>query len=264
MNPGAATTTTATFNNAMRNIGYSNNQFYRSANVVNSGPGGNIERNRIWLDLVSPTNETTRTLVAYVDGATTGKDRMFDALTDYKSAQNFYSLIGEEVMTIQGKGLPFVQDDRVPLGVKIPSNGIYKIAIGAVDGLFERGQNIYLEDKTLGVIHDLRQNPYSFTGTSGIINDRFVLRYTNETLGNEDFQNNSDVLISSSDVITVYSSNETIQSIQIHNVLGQLLVNQKNVNADTFEINTLQKNKAPLIIQVTLENGKKVSKKLIF
>ncbi|MEL1247111.1 choice-of-anchor D domain-containing protein [Flavobacterium helocola] len=264
MNPGAATTTTATFNNAMRNIGYSNNQFYRSANVVNSGPGGNIERNRIWLDLVSPTNETTRTLVAYVDGATTGKDRMFDALTDYKSAQNFYSLIGEEVMTIQGKGLPFEQEDRVPLGVKIPSSGIYKIAIGAVDGLFERGQNIYLEDKTLGVIHDLRQNPYSFTGNSGIINDRFVLRYTNETLGNEDFQNNSDVLISSSDVITVYSSNETIQSIQIHNVLGQLLVNQKNVNADTFEINTLQKNKAPLIIQVTLENGKKIAKKLIF
>ena len=71
-------------------------------------------------------------------------------------------------------------------------------------------------------------------------------------------------MISSSDVITVYSSNETIQSIQIHNVLGQLLVNQKNVNADTFEINTLQKNKAPLIIQVTLENGKKIVKKLIF
>ena len=189
---------------------------------------------------------------------------MFDAFTDYKLAQNFYSLIDDQIMAIQGKGLPFEQEDRVPLGVKIPSNGIYKIAIAAVDGLFESDQTIYLEDKALGVIHDLRQNPYSFTGTSGIINDRFVLRYTNETLGNEDFQNNSDVLISSSDVITVYSSNETIQSIQIHNVLGQLLVNQKNVNADTFEINTLQKNKAPLIIQVTLENGKKIVKKLIF
>ena len=32
----------------------------------------------------------------------------------------------------------------------------------------------------------------------------------------------------------------------------------------TFEINTLQKNKAPLIVQVTLENGKKIVKKLIF
>ena len=94
---------------------------------MNSAPDGNIERHRIWLDLVSPTNQTTRTLVAYVEGATEGKDRMFDALTDYKSAQNFYSLIADQVMTIQGKGLPFEQEDRVPLGVKIPSNGIYKI-----------------------------------------------------------------------------------------------------------------------------------------
>ena len=264
MNPGAATTTTALFNNAMRDKGYSNSQFYRNANTTNAGPGGDVERHRIWLDLVSPTNETTRTLVAYVEGATAGKDRMFDAFTDYKLAQNFYSLIDDQVMAIQGKGLPFEQEDRVPLGVKIPSNGIYKIAIASVDGLFESGQTIYLEDKSLGVIHDLRQNPYSFTGTSGILNDRFVLRYTNETLGNEDFENNSDVLISSADVITVYSNTTTIQSIQIHNVLGQLLVNQKNVNADTFEINTLQKNNAPLIIQVTLENGKKVAKKLIF
>ena len=93
-----------------------------------------------------------------------------------------------------------------------------KIAIAAVDGLFERGQTIYLEDKVLGIIHDLRQNPYSFTGTSGILNDRFVLRYTNETLGNEDFENNSDVLIFSSDLINIQSFNQTIQSVTIHNV----------------------------------------------
>ena len=261
---GAATTTTAIFNNAMRNIGYSNNQFYRSANVVNSAPDGNIERHRIWLDLVSPTNQTTRTLVAYVEGATEGKDRMFDALTDYKSAQNFYSLIDDQVMTIQGKGLPFYQDDKVPLGIKIASNGIYKIAIGAIDGLFEQGQNIYLEDKLLGIIHDLRQAPYTFTGTSGIVNNRFVLRYTNETLGNDDFINNSDVLIFSSDLINIQSFNQTIQSVTIHNVLGQLLVNELNVNSDKLEIKSLQKNKAPLIVQVTLENGKKIVKKLIF
>jgi hypothetical protein len=71
-------------------------------------------------------------------------------------------------------------------------------------------------------------------------------------------------LISSSDVITVQATNQSIQSVQIHNVLGQLLINEKEINAETFEINTLQKNKAPLIIQVTLENGKKIAKKLIF
>lgn len=263
MNPGVATTTTATFNNSMRNKGYSNSQFYRNSNSVDAG-FGDIERHRIWLDLVSPTNETTRTLVAYVEGASLGKDRMFDALTDYKSAQNFYSLIENQVMTIQSKGLPFDQNDRVPLGIKIPANGIYKIAIGALDGLFNQGQTIYLEDSFTGIIHDLRQNPYVFTGTAGIINDRFILRYTNETLGNDYFENDSNVLISSSDVITIHATNQTIQSVQIHNVLGQLLVNEKEINSDVFKISSLQKNKATLIIQITLENGKKVSKKLIY
>ena len=203
-------------------------------------------------------------MVAYVEGATTGKDRMFDAFTDYKLAQNFYSLIDNQVMAIQGKGLPFEQEDRVPLGVKIPSNGIYKIAIAAVDGLFESGQNIYLEDKSLGVIHDLRQNPYSFTGVSGIVNDRFVLRYTNETLGGDDFINNSDVLIFSSDVISVNAMSRTIQNVKIYNVLGQLLLDSDAVNSDTFETSKLQKNNTTLLVQVTLENGIKVTKKIVF
>ena len=264
MQPGGATTSTALFNNAMRSKNYSNSHFYRNASAANSGIGENIERHRIWLDLVSPTNETTRTLVGYVEGATAGKDRMFDAFTDYKLAQNFYSLIDDQIMAIQGKGLPFEQEDRVPLGVKIPSNGIYKIAIATVDGLFSSNQAIYLEDTALGIIHDLRQAPYTFTGTSGIVNNRFVLRYTNETLGNDDFINNSDVLIFSSDLINIQSFNQTIQSVTIHNVLGQLLVNELNVNSDKLEIKSLQKNKAPLIVQVTLENGKKIVKKLIF
>ena len=264
MNPGAATTSTALFNNAMRSKNYSNSHFYRNANTTNAEPSGDVERHRIWLDLVSPTNETTRTLVAYVDGATAGKDRMFDAFTDYKLAQNFYSLIDDQVMAIQGKGLPFEQEDRVPLGVKIPSNGIYKIAIAAVDGLFESGQTIYLEDKVLGVIHDLRQNPYSFTGTSGILNDRFVLRYTNETLGNEDFENlDNSVLITSGNNLSVTSLKETIKDVKVYDVLGRLIDNKQNVNSLSVSLNNIIKTNSALIIYVTLESGKQVIRKVL-
>ena len=264
MNPGAATTSTVLFNNSMRDKGYSNSQFYRNSNTTNAGPDGDMERHRIWLDLVSPTNETTRTLVAYVDGATTGKDRMFDAFTDYKLAQNFYSLIDDQVMAIQGKGLPFEQEDRVPLGLKIPSNGIYKIAIAAVDGLFESGQTIYLEDKSLGVIHDLRQNPYSFTGTSGVSNDRFVLRYTNETLGNEDFENlDNSVIVTSGNNLLVTSLKETIKDVKVYDVLGRLIDNKQNVNSLSISLNNIVKTNNALIIYVTLESGKQVIKKVL-
>jgi hypothetical protein len=264
MNPGAATSSTALFNNSMRNTSYSNSQFYRSSNSITSNSlGENLERHRIWLDLITP-NETTRTLVAYVDGATKDKDRMFDAATNYKMAQNFYSLIENDIMTIQGRALPFDANDKVPMGFKTSVSGNFTIALAEVDGVFNANQNIYLEDKELGIIHDLKLNPYSFNATSGINNARFVLRYKNETLGSDDFTNTDDVLVSSSNVIAIASPNQMIKNVQIHNVLGQLLVNETGISASTFEINSIQKNSVPLIIQITLENGVKVTKKIVF
>jgi hypothetical protein len=150
------------------------------------------------------------------------------------------------------------------MGLSVGATSNITIAIRKADGIFAQGQTVYLEDKQLNIIHNLSTAPYVFTSNAGIFSERFIIRYTNETLSNDDFENDSNILISSSDVITVQATNQSIQSVQIHNVLGQLLINEKEINAETFEINTLQKNKAPLLIQVTLENGKKVSKKLIF
>jgi hypothetical protein len=264
MNPGVAASSTALFNNSMRNTSYSNSQFYRSSNSITSNSlGEDLERHRIWLDLITP-NETTRTLVAYVDGATIDKDRLFDAATNYKMTQNFYSLIENDIMTIQGRALPFDVNDKVSMGFKTNISGNFSIALAEVDGLFSADQNIYLEDKELGIIHDLKLNPYSFTATSGINNERFVLRYENETLGSDDFTNTDDVLVSSSNVIAIASPNQMIKSVQIHNVLGQLLVNETGISASIFEINSIQKNSVPLIIQITLENGVKVTKKIVF
>lgn len=252
---GAAGSDNLIFNNSLRSKTYNNSQFYRTSN----------EKNRIWLDLINNSNNTAkRTLVGYVSNATYEKDRLYDAFTSVATTMNLYSIIGSDKMTIQGRQLPFDANDKVNLGYFVPTSGNYSIGIAALDGLFASGQNIYLEDKLLGVIHDLRSNPYSFSANAGEVNNRFVLRYTNETLGGDDFINNSDVLIFSSDLINIQSFNQTIQSVTIHNVLGQLLVNELNVNSDKLEIKSLQKNKAPLIIQVTLENGKKIVKKLIY
>ncbi|WP_394759583.1 choice-of-anchor D domain-containing protein [Flavobacterium sp.] len=270
MNAGAAATSTALFNNAMRDKGYSNSQFYRTANHIAEPTqelGGNIERNRIWIDLVSPTAETTRTLVAYVEGATLEKDRMFDALTDYKSAQNFYSLIGDEVMTIQGRSLPFDINDRVPMGIKIPTNGTYTIAIATVDGLFTgNAQKIYIEDKLLGTINDISEIPYQFVATQGITNDRFVLRYTNQALSNADFDLNENAItvFTSNNDIKINSSLESIKNYTVYNVLGQTLATKNNVNANQSVVSSIIKNNQALIVKVTLENGQTVIKKIIF
>jgi hypothetical protein len=266
----AAAGTMVTFTNAMRSKGYTNNKFYRIRNpqvteptVVDSSP---VERHRIWLDLIAPTGTTVRTLVGYIEGATLDKDRMYDAYSDYENDQNFFSLIDKEIMTIQGRPLPFDVNDAVPMGVAIPKTGNYTIAIGAVDGLFEdRQQTIYLEDKLLNVVHNLSASPYTFSIVKGIVKDRFVLRYTNP-LGTINFKDldNSVVVAASKEQIKIKSFIEDIKSITIYDVLGRELYTKDNVNAMEFFVNGIAISQQALIVKMTLANGLTVTKKIVY
>lgn len=245
-----------TFNNSMRSSTYDNAQFFRTSN----------ENGRIWLDLVASNGTNIRNLVAYTDGASNDRDRLYDAITDEKLNLNLYSLIGETPMTIQGRTLPFDQNDRVPMGVKIPQDGNYSIAIGVVDGFFtDANQEIYLEDKATNVIHNLRDAPYNFTSVAGNHANRFILRYTNETLGNDDvISDEANLWVISSDILSVKSTKNTIQSVRVFDVLGRHLAYYPNVDGYEVPLTTIQKNNAGLIIQVTLSNGAVISKKAIY
>lgn len=263
----AATPNTIDFNNSFRTgiayANHNNSDFFRNASATESFE--DQEKHRMWLDVVNTTTgQSDRTLLGYASNATHGRDHFYDCIHKPNTTVSFYSLIDKEPFIIQGRSLPFDVNDRVPMGLSVGATSNITIAIRKADGIFAQGQTVYLEDKQLNIIHNLSTAPYVFTSKAGIFSERFIIRYTNETLSNDDFENDSNILISSSDVITVQATNQSIQSVQIHNVLGQLLVNEKNISSESFEINTLQKNKAPLIIQVTLENGKKIAKKLIF
>ena len=131
---------------------------------------------------------------------------MFDAITDYKSAQNFYSLINENSMTIQGRALPFDAEDKVPLGFKTNVSGNYTLALAEVDGLFSNNQNIYLEDLELGIIHDLKSNPYAFYSNwlVLIIQDLYcdtLMKHLEMMI----FENSSNVLVSISNTISIHA-----------------------------------------------------------
>ncbi|MFN7013328.1 MAG: T9SS sorting signal type C domain-containing protein, partial [Bacteroidia bacterium] len=260
MNDDVAATQNVTFNNSLRSPSYANNQFYRN---VQGDENPSLVTSRIWLDIVDNANNSDRTLVGYTQGATADKDRLFDAVTAVGLSMKIYSLLEEDMLTIQGKSYPIDVNDRVALGVNITSNGNYSIAIAAIDGVAS-DLPIYLEDKTLNIIHDLRQAPYSFAATSGEFNDRFVLRYNNETLSNDYFVTNNEVMVISNDNIQVVSNATTISDVRIYNVLGQLLLEVNSIESNTFETSKLQKNNEALIIQVTLENGAKVNKKIVF
>lgn len=257
-----------TFRNAMRGNAITggtldNTQFFK--NTAANVQQGSIEKSRIWLDLISANGEISKTVVGYVAGATMEKDNRYDAYAKLNYGMTFYSLVGEEAIHIQGRALPFDDTDVVPMGMQLLSAGNYTVALAHLDGLFAGNQDIYLEDRLLNIVHNLKDSPYSFTSNAGIFTDRFVIRYTNETLSNPDFiEDVNAVFISSKEGITVTSKIENIQEIEVYDLLGRKLYQNKNIDSQTHLIQSIQKNNSGLILTITLENGKKVIKKTIY
>ena len=148
----------------------------------------------------------------------------------------------------------------------LSQDGNHTIAIGALDGIFEdNNQPIYLEDLQNNSLHDLRISPYRFSSTMGSVDNRFQLRFTENTLNNNDFENDEfNIIILSTDNLVIKSTKDNIESVQIHDVLGRKLINLKAVNTMETTISNLQQNKAPLFIEIKLKNGNSVTKKIIF
>jgi hypothetical protein len=269
MKDGAAGSDTVTFNNTLRNDTYSNSIFYKGSNpnVLNVN---NLERNRIWLDIVNSSGQTDRTLVGYVEGATLNRDSFFDAATVTTGVMTIYSLINTDKFTIQGRPVPFNSNDIVPIGVSVPVTGSYSIAIGGVDGLFENpNKNIYLEDTQLGIVHNLRTAPYVVTLNSGTFNERFKLRYKysrrNQHNDKVDVESiNERIDVSSYDgKINIKSSYQGIDEVTVFDVLGRQLFEAKNIGSNEFTASEVTLSQQTLVVKIKLEDGTIVTKKIV-
>ncbi|MBQ0787408.1 MAG: T9SS type A sorting domain-containing protein [Oceanihabitans sp.] len=254
---GAATTETVTFNNSLRDLNLINSAFYRTATP---------EKNRIWLDLVPEGEPAKRILVGYIQDATMGIDRMFDAVTEIDSAKNFYSVIDNDAYKIQGRALPFVDTDIIPLGIEATTSGNYTLAIFAVDGLFEtEGQTVYLKDNALGYTHNLTNAPYSFTLDAGTFNDRFEIVFNDTSLSiNENELNDAFTMIEQQDGTVKFSTSNGLQikNVKVYDVLGRLLYNL-NGNSSTETYNLDKLSQAAYLAKVTLSNDVVLTKKAI-
>ncbi|MBS1534166.1 MAG: fibronectin type III domain-containing protein [Bacteroidetes bacterium] len=215
------------FKNSMRSS--SNGQFYRNASILSNAhrATNDIEKHRIWLNLISGSGIFNQILVGYIDGATTGWDRTYDGvrLTDGVSS-TFYSVIPEQNLVIQGRPLPFEVADQVPLGFKTTVADTFSLRLDQFDGLFDT-QDIFIEDKLLGIIHNLKQSPYLFTSGIGTFNDRLVLRYNNSLLStNQPMVENHVFAQIHSNVLSVESL-QTMTKIEVFDLTGKLISSQK-------------------------------------
>ena len=247
------------FTNDMR-LGESNSQYFKTTSSI-------TEKGLIWLNFTNEQGAFKQTLVGYLDDATNDFDNDYDAVTFNGNAYvDFYSVNETKKLTIQGRALPFDNVDKVPLGYRTTIAGNFTISIDHVEGLLNE-QPVFLEDKSTGVIHDLRSSDYTFSTEIGTFTERLVLRYkTDKTLGTDDFGNleNGILLSVKNKVINLMSSKEDIKEVSVFDITGKLLYNKKKVGNNELQIQNLQSGNQVLLVKITLENNSTVTKKIIF
>ncbi|WP_433814239.1 T9SS sorting signal type C domain-containing protein [Flavobacterium johnsoniae] len=255
------TTSSAIFTNAMRVPG-SNSQFYKTNNSNKT----NLERHRVWLNLTNTEGAFKQLLIGYIEGATNFWDQNYDAISfNGNPYVDFYSINEGQKLVIQGRALPFNESDVIPLGYRSAIQGEFTISIDHTDGVLSN-QAIYLEDKVTNTIHNLQTSNYNFTTAIGTFPERFILKYTNTSLGVDDFdnQNNSFYVSVKDKTIKLNSTEDVMREVSIFDISGKLLYNNKKVENTEYQISNFQSGNQVLIVKVTLENGNIITKKIVF
>lgn len=221
------------FNNSMR-LGSSgtpldNSQFFKTTKVKRTSV---VQKNRVWLSLTNDQGAFKQALIGYVTGATNGIDSLYDGESlDGNDYVDFYSITEGKNLVIQGRALPFDENDELPLGFRTTIAGAFTISIDQLDGLLVN-QPVYLEDKMINTLFDLKSGNYTFNTIKGSFNDRFVLRYTakiisgNKTLGLDETDANDGIMVLYSNnyetlIIKNNLNDATVNSVTLFNMLGQ-------------------------------------------
>ena len=258
---------TVQFNNAMRKK-EENNQFFRTANTAERSQPISAERekNRLWL-VFSNNNGTFRNMmVGYIDGATNGFEDKFDGVSFTSSTIDFYSIVKDKNLSIQGRALPFKETDIVMLGFKTTQAGNYSIQINGQDGFFEKNFPIYVRDKSNNTYHNLREGAFNFSTAAGTFNNRFELVYDIENaVYSRNEINENDLLVYGYDKsITITSKEQKIKTIEVYDILGKQLFLNTAVDAKEFSTPINTSSNSFLIVKTTLENNTTSTRKIIF
>ncbi|WP_396151496.1 T9SS sorting signal type C domain-containing protein [Flavobacterium sp.] len=252
----------ATFKNSMRLLG-NNTQFFRMSGLPLSESTEN--KNRLWLELSNTEGGFKQLLVGYVNGASNEFDFKYDGeVSEVGNPVSFYSVLNDKKLAIQGRAMPFAESDLIPLGYKSPSEGTYSVQLATFDGFFAE-QNVYLEDKLLNLIHDLKSEPYVFFSGSGTFDSRFILRFTNETLGINPIDLQEVIVVKSAQSIAVQaSSNVILDKVTLFDIRGRLIASNININDNTTTFENLNIANQILLVQIVDQYGNIITKKVVF
>ena len=128
-------------------------------------------------------------------------------------------------------------------------------------------QPIYIHDNVTNSYNDIRLTNYSVTIPAGTINNRFSLRFSNQTLSNNTQENIENIVFYNSEyhhLEIINSKNNEIKEVILLSILGQKI--------NTWRVNSFENNiKLPIkniatgvyIVKINTNDGNYISGKIM-
>ena len=212
----------------------SNTQFYKSTRknkISNKNKQG-----RSWFS-IHHNNKLNTILIGFLKGATENYDRLYDGLYDTSQKEMaFYSLLPNSDIKTAIQGLPELseQEVKIDLGFYLDKIGEYKIDIN--QEYINQEYQIYLKDKTLNTLTNLRAQSYIFNiDEIGENNNRFQVIYKKSSALNiDDVKNDKNsnafsVYVDDAKELTVKAieGNKTYSKIKVSDIQGREVLHFK-------------------------------------
>lgn len=258
----ALTSGTAVLKNSMR-VKTENMQFFKDHPNPTDANQSDSD-NRFWLNLTNEQGAFKQTLIGYANGATDGYDQKFDGLMmNANSYVNFYSIVEDKNLVIQGRALPFNNSQIVALGYSATASGTFTISLDSFDGLFTN-KNIYLVDKLSDARHNLKDGAYTFSTAAGTFDQRFEVHFADETLGTQpEVAVANETIVLSKDQNIHIQSTATLETVTVYDLNGKLLFAAKNIGMNDFTTGILNVPSQVVLVAVKSSLGTATKKVLL-
>jgi len=111
--------------------------------------------------------------------------------------------------------------------------------------------------------HNLQTGAYHFTSTNGINNNRFRIKYSNETLGTSTAELQNLVAYTNNETLHVKSGGEVLEQIEIFDLQGRrlFLFDQIQESQVSYQLNIASQ---IILVKCKSLDGKTTTKKLVF
>ncbi|MCA1965795.1 MAG: T9SS type A sorting domain-containing protein, partial [Flavobacterium sp.] len=178
---------------------------------------------------------------------------------------DIYFQLDNYKLVIQGVG-HFNTNAIYPLTVKSSQTGTVNFMIDGLEN-FDLNQPIYIHDNTNDSYNDIRTSNFSVVLPAGEFSGRFSLRFSNQTLSNNEFENSQNIVFFNSEshqLEILNPKNTEIEEATLFSILGPK-INHWKVNSSENSIKLPVKNveTGVYIVKIKTNDGNYFSEKII-